>query len=109
MVASLCKSPCLTCWISDRFWRKRDGNEAGLVHVMMVLDAVSETCREQMLPKARRKSCKPLFSAPQQSQSRIAFMLPVELCNRFPQSVQKTRDPIADMLFVAGMIWSEFV
>jgi len=40
---------------------------------------------------------KPLFSAPQQSQTRIVFLFPVELSNRLPQSVQKTRDPIADI------------
>jgi len=40
----------------------------------------------------------PLFSAPQQSHFKIVFLFPVELSRRFPQSVQKTRDPIADML-----------
>lgn len=44
--------------------------------------------------------CKPLFSAPQQSQTRTVFLFPVELSNRLPQSVQKTRDPIADILDV---------
>ena len=43
---------------------------------------------------------KPLFSAPQQSQTRIVFLFPVELSNRLPQSIQKTRDPIADILAV---------
>jgi len=40
----------------------------------------------------------PLFSAPQQSQTRIVFLLPVELSRRFPESVQNTRDPMADIL-----------
>lgn len=40
----------------------------------------------------------PLFSAPQQSHVKMVFLLPVELSNRLPQSVQNTRDPTADIL-----------
>jgi hypothetical protein len=40
----------------------------------------------------------PLFSAPQQSQTSIVFLLPVEVSSRLPQSVQNTRDPTADIL-----------
>lgn len=40
----------------------------------------------------------PLFRVPQTSQRSVAFSLPVDSCRRFPQSVQKINDPIADML-----------
>lgn len=37
----------------------------------------------------------PLFSAPQQSQCRMFFSVPLDAGRRLPQSVQKMRDPIA--------------
>ena len=40
----------------------------------------------------------PWFSAPQQSQVKTLFLFPVEVSRRFPQSVQNTRDPTADIL-----------
>jgi len=40
----------------------------------------------------------PLLSAPQQSQVRIVDLFPVELSRRLPQSVQKTREFMADMV-----------
>ena len=40
----------------------------------------------------------PLFSAPQQSQVRMVLTSPVEASRRLPHSVQKTSDPIADIL-----------
>ena len=36
-----------------------------------------------------------LLCVPQPSQIRMAFSSPVDSSRRFPQSVQKTRDPIA--------------
>jgi hypothetical protein len=40
----------------------------------------------------------PLHEAPQMEQVRIAFCLPALPSSRLPQSVQKTREPMADML-----------
>ena len=40
----------------------------------------------------------PLFSAPQHSQLRIFFTLPLDTGSKLPQSVQNTRDPIAAIL-----------
>lgn len=47
----------------------------------------------------------PLFSAPQHSHVKMVFLLPVELSNRFPQSVQNTRDPTADILEVSVCVY----
>ena len=41
---------------------------------------------------------KPLFSVPQTSQMSTALSSPDEASKRSPQAVQKTRDPIADIL-----------
>lgn len=42
----------------------------------------------------------PLFRAPQISHRRMAPASPVDSWRRFPQSVQKIKDPIADILTV---------
>ena len=42
----------------------------------------------------------PLFRAPQISHKRMAPASPVDSWRRFPQSVQKINDPIADILTV---------
>lgn len=42
----------------------------------------------------------PLFAAPQQSQVIIVLSLPVEQSRRLPQSLQKMRVPMADMVNV---------
>lgn len=96
IVASFCRSLLSTCWIADRFCLRSEGKEEALVDVSIVLDAVSVTWSD--LRADATNASKPLFSAPQQSQTRIVFLLPVELSRRLPQSVQKTRDPTADIL-----------
>lgn len=55
-------------------------------------------CTRMSFANITRFYHRPLFSAPQQSQISTVFLLPVELSSRLPQSVQKTRDPIADIL-----------
>lgn len=50
------------------------------------------------LAEERNKVDEPLFSAPQHSHFRIESLIPLEGSSRLPQSVQKTRDPIADIL-----------
>lgn len=42
--------------------------------------------------------CIPLQDAPQTAQVRMAFSLPALPSSRLPQSVQNTREPMADML-----------
>lgn len=49
-------------------------------------------------PQSNKKQNQPWFLAPQISHSRTAFASPVDSRRRFPQSVQKIKDPIADML-----------
>lgn len=44
----------------------------------------------------------PLFSVPHTSHLRIAFSSPEEPSRRFPQSVQKTREPIAAIAGTRG-------
>jgi len=41
------------------------------------------------------KKDKPRFSAPQQSQERTFFSLPLDAGSKLPQSVQKIKEPIA--------------
>lgn len=45
----------------------------------------------------------PLLSAPQQSQVRVFFSVPIDAGRRLPQSVQKTRVPMADMAAVGSV------
>lgn len=47
---------------------------------------------------AANVQCIPLQDAPQMAQVRMAFCLPAPPSSRLPQSVQNTREPIADIL-----------
>lgn len=47
----------------------------------------------------------PLFRAPQISHRRMAPASPVDSWRRFPQSVQKIKDPIADILTVSFIVF----
>lgn len=85
-----------TVCTKDRFCLSSEGKSAAFVLVMLVVKAVSRN--NQYLHSTRKKSRKPLFSFPQHSQIRIALSFPVELSSRLPQSVQKTREPMADIL-----------
>ena len=50
----------------------------------------------------RTRLGQPLFSVPQTLHVKIAFSSPEDASNKSPQSVQNTKDPIADMIeFVA--------
>jgi hypothetical protein len=97
MVASLFLSLCSTVWTADRFARRREGNDEGFVLVITVFEDVSENYQHLVSLVAGHP---PLFSAPQQSQTKTVFTSPVELSNKLPQSVQNTNDPIADMLSI---------
>ena len=68
---------------------------------MIVVEAVSACVRIGGGDKSRDK---PLFSVPQHSHFRIEFFIPLEGSSRLPQSVQKTRDPIADILCELGLV-----
>jgi hypothetical protein len=62
---------------------------------------------ETHAPTLPRTEDQPLFSAPQQSQWRIFFSLPLDAGRRLPQSVQKIKEPIAAMVLFA-VAWSIF-
>ena len=84
---------------SDRFARRADGKADSLERVMMVFEDVSErnklvalyanTCGRGMAGDV------PLHKAPQIWHVRIASRFPAPPSSRFPQSVQKTSDPMA--------------
>jgi hypothetical protein len=80
MTASFFISLRSMVWIADRFCRRSEGKEEALVLVVMAFEAVS------------------LFSVPQHSHFRTESLIPLEGSSKMPQSVQKTRDPIADIL-----------
>ena len=103
VVASFCLSLSSTVWTADRFALRTDGKEDPFVLVVRVLEIVS--CAEVRLGVSWKDennrphgACIPLFSAPQQSQVKMVLTSPVEASRRLPHSVQKTRDPIADIL-----------
>jgi hypothetical protein len=81
--------------MADRFCLSSDGKEEAFVLVVIVLEAVSENISLAMRNEVELN--KPMFSAPQQSHINIVFLFPVDVSNRFPQSVQNTRDPMADI------------
>ena len=58
-----------------------------------------------MQPTAVERQNVPRFSAPQISQVRIAFSSPEDPASRFPQSVQKTSAPTADMAPSAELVF----
>jgi hypothetical protein len=97
MTASFFISLRSTVWIADRFCRKREGKEEGFVVVVMVFEVVSTRIR---IGSRRNRGNEPLFSVPQHSHFKIESLTPLEGSSRLPQSVQKTRDPIADILMV---------
>jgi len=86
--------------MADLFCLIKEGKDEALVEVVIVVEAVS-AWGKNLRPK-QTEGYEPLFSAPQQSHFKIVFLFPVELSRRLPQSVQKTRDPIADIL---GGFW----
>jgi hypothetical protein len=50
----------------------------------------------------------PLFSAPQQSQWRMFFSVPLDAGKRLPQSVQKIKEPMA-AIFAPACLLAEIV
>jgi hypothetical protein len=93
---------------SDRFARREDGKAVGFECVTTVLDEVSEESRSawQHGYTAQCSESAPLQDAPQTAQVKTAFCLPALPSSRLPQSVQKTREPIADM---AEGLWLRIV
>ena len=83
-----------------------EGKALGLETVVMEVVAVSGIVPSELIARGGSLlpfSCKndlPLFSVPQTSQVRSTFLLPDEPSRRLPQSVQKTRDPMAAMMTV---------
>jgi hypothetical protein len=97
MTASFFISLRSTVWIADRFCRRREGKEDAFVFVVMVFEVVSARIR---IGAGRNRGNKPLFSVPQHSHFKIESLVPLEGSSRLPQSVQNTRDPIADILML---------
>jgi len=101
MTASFFISLRSTVWIADRFCRKREGKEEGFVVVVMVFEVVSARIR---VGAGRNRGNEPLFSVPQHSHFKIESLTPLEGSSKLPQSVQKTSDPIADILTVLILV-----
>lgn len=73
-------SSSVKVWTSERLSLSEEGKASGLDSVVIVLAEVS------------------LHFAPQTSQVNVVFCRPLLLSSRLPQSVQKTRAPMADIL-----------
>ena len=91
---------------AERFDRNAEGKAEGFDLVVITVDegSVSSKLGTHSLRVARVKplsihhvAAVPSFCAPQTSHIRIAFLSPVDPSRRSPQSVQKTREPIAVM------------
>lgn len=80
----------------ESFCRSAEGKSDGFVLVVTVLHAWSAISSCQFHGNGRDgKEDKPRFSAPQQSQERTFFSLPLDAGSKLPQSVQKIKEPIA--------------
>lgn len=105
VVASVFTSCRLTVWTEDSFWRRSEGKSEGFDLVIMVFEAVSKRFSSVESPSLSSQRQywfhSPRFSAPQHSHCRMFFELPLDEGSRLPQSVQKTRDPMAAILQLA--------
>lgn len=107
MTASVLRSSADRVWTAERFDLKAEGKAEGLDSETIVCGMISDGMlglpsfdqRHLLNPRAIRI---PLFRAPQTLQCRIAFSSPVDSRSRLPQSVQKIKDPMADILGVGN-------
>jgi hypothetical protein len=84
---------------SERFARRAEGKAVGLETVTTVLEEVSARFVNSRCSQIIYDSVHiPLQFAPQTVQVKTTFCLPALPSSKFPQSVQNTRDPIADIL-----------
>lgn len=76
-----------------------EGKALGFDSEEMVCDSISEKRFSYNSLQGIKSSVvnQPLFLAPHSSQVRIVFLFPVDSSRRFPQSVQNTKDPMADI------------
>lgn len=103
-MASVFRSSADRVWTADRLALSAEGNAEGFDSETMVSGTVSEDMLayqspENFHPKAQLNHS-PLFRAPQTMQCRVAFASPVDSRSRLPQSVQKIKEPMTDMLAV---------
>lgn len=100
-VCRLCFSTA--CTLDCSFCLRKDGKSEGFVCVTVTLEPVSastrEKCRQKDNQSAAWEANLPLFSAPQHSQRNTFLCVPLVAGRRLPQSVQKTRVPIAAIVF----------
>jgi hypothetical protein len=86
---------------SDRFARKEDGKAVGLECVTTVFEEVSACESYQHTPRDLVQAftiAVPLHVAPQMAHVKVTFFFPALPSSRLPQSLQKMREPIADMV-----------
>ena len=83
-------------WTSERFARSAEGKAVGFERVTTVLEEVSVTSQGRCWRLGTQDI--PLHEAPHMVQVKMAFCLPALPSSRLPQSVQKTREPMADIL-----------
>lgn len=100
MTAEVCISSSVKVWTSDRLSRSEDGKASGFDWVVIVFAEVSTCLLDCALAKMAahyHEEDIPLHFAPQTSQVRVVCCRPLLLSSKLPQSVQKTREPIADI------------
>jgi hypothetical protein len=103
-VLSVCTLCFSTAWTLDcNFCLKNEGKSEGFVCATVTLEPVSAQ-RIRHVVKHRPTVYKPRFSAPQHSQCRTFRWVPFVVGKRLPQSVQKTRVPIAAIV----CCWTNF-
>lgn len=96
MVAVVLVSSSVKVWTADRFDRRAEGNADGFDLVVMVVDEVSSRSqRYTSCPRGVFVTDSPLFCVPHTSQVNRVVLSPEAPSSRFPQSVQKTSDPMA--------------
>ena len=100
MTAEVCRSSSVRVWTSDRLSLSDEGNASGFERVTMTLADVSACPSALCYILLAVLSDKPLHFAPQTSQVSVVCCRPLLRSSRFPQSVQKTSDPIADILTI---------
>jgi hypothetical protein len=84
-----------TLWTSERFVRSAEGKASGLERVTIVFNEVSALRVSYRFSRRAAWCALPLQDAPQTWHVRTAFCLPAPPSSRFPQSVQKTSEPMA--------------
>lgn len=102
-MASVFLSSEVKVWTADLLALSVDGKALGLDSEIIVFGIVSEGIYSQCkLIDTHSQSMfnSPLFRAPQTWQARTLVGSPVDSGRRFPQSVQKIKEPIADMVIV---------